>query len=334
MATDVALDVGTSYTRLATQERGLLFCEPTVVAIDTRTGAVVEVGHGALDAVVMSPKHVVAFRPLAKGATVDFDVAARLFRSFFDRAGFSKLSRVRVIMSVPALATSIERRALRQAALQAGAVEASLIETPMAGAIGLGMPVDDPVASAVVSLGAGSSEAAIISLGGIVTGRSLRVGGHDVDNAIATMLRQNYGVVASPPVIESLKKDLASALQRTNGATRIIAARTVDHGRPVSVETTATEINSSIREIVNSTIRMVQETLAEAPPDLAQDVLTQGLTLIGAHGQLGDLAELLGIETGVHVHVADEPDLVVIRGLERCLANMSSLHAMFRNADR
>ena len=334
VATDVALDVGTSYTRLATLERGLLFSEPTVVAIDTRTGTVVDVGHAALGAVVKSPKHVVAFRPLAKGATVDFDVAARLFKSFFDRAGFSRVTRVRVIMSVPALATSIERRALRQAALQAGAVEASLIETPIAAAIGLGMPVDDPVASAVVSLGAGSSEAAVISLGGIVTGRSLRVGGYDVDNAIAAMLRHRYGVVASPPVVESLKKDLASAMQRTNGATRIIPARTVDHGRPVSVETTAVEINSAIKEIVNSTIRMVQETLGEAPPDLAQDVLTQGLTLVGGHAQLGDLAELVALETGVNVHAAEEPELIVIRGLERCLRNMSSLHSLFRNADR
>jgi rod shape-determining protein MreB len=334
VANDVALDVGTSYTRLATLERGLLFSEPTVVAINTRTGLVVDVGHAALGAVVRSPQHVVAFRPLAKGATVDFDVAARLFRSFFDRAGFTRVSRVRVIMSVPALATSIERRALRQAALQAGAVEASLVETPMAAAIGIGMPVDDPVASAVVSLGAGSSEAAVISLGGIVTGRSLRTGGSDVDTAIATMLRQHYGVVAAPQVVESLKKDLASALSRTDGATRVIPARTVDHGRPVSVETTAAEINASIREIVNATVRMVQETLGEAPPDLAQDVLTQGLTLVGGHAQLGDLAEVVGIETGVSVHVANEPELVVIRGLERCLRNMSSLHALFRNADR
>jgi rod shape-determining protein MreB and related proteins len=333
VATDVAVDVGTSYTRLATVERGLLFAEPTVVAIDTRSGVVVEAGHQAHSAVVRSPRHVVAFRPLAKGATVDFDVAARMFRSFFDRAGFSRVSRVRVVMSVPAFATSIERRALRQAALQAGAVDASLVETPIAAAIGLGMPVHDPVASAVVALGYGSSEAAIISLGGIVTGRSLRIGGSDFDTAIATMLRHNYGVVVAPPVVESLKKDLASALGRTNGATRVIPARTVDHGEPVSVEAVATEINESIRELVHATVRMVQETLGEAPPDLAQDVLEQGLSVVGGHAQLGDLAELIATETGVRVHESDDTELVVIRGLERCLGEMSSLHALFRSAD-
>ena len=334
VATDVALDVGTSYTRLATSERGIVYAEPTVVAINTRTGSVVAVGHAAIQAVVRSPEHVVAFRPLAKGATVDFDVAARLFRSVFDRVGFSRVSRVRAVMSVPALATSIERRALRQAVLQAGAVEASLIETPMAAAIGLGMPIHDPVASAVVCLGAGSSEAAVISLGGIVTGRSLRVGGIDVDGAIATMLRQKSGVVAAPQVVESLKKDLASALRRTDGASRIIPARTVDRGEPVNVEATAVAINMSIREIVNSTIRMVQETLSEAPPDLAQDVLTQGLTIVGGHALIGDLAELIGTETGLAVHVAPDPELVVIRGLERCLGEMHSLRALFRSADR
>jgi rod shape-determining protein MreB len=334
VATDVALDVGTSFTRVATADGGVLFSEPTVVAINTRNGEVVAVGREAMSAVVRSPQHVVAFRPLAKGATVDFDVAARLFRSFLDRAGVGRLSRARVVMSVPALATSIERRALRQAALQAGATEASLIETPIAAAIGMGMPVQEPVASAVVSLGAGSSEAAVISLGGIVTRRSLRVGGADADAAIATMLRHNYHVVASPQVVEALKCELASAMRRTDGATRLVPARTVDRGDPVTVEATAYEINVAIHEIMTSTVRMVQEMLGEAPPDLAQDVLTQGLALVGGHAQIADLAELVSLETGVSVHVPAEPELIVIRGLERCLREMSTLHSLFRAAER
>ena len=334
MATDVALDVGTSHTRLATIDGGVLFSEPTIVAINTSNGEVVEVGHAAAAAVVRSPQHVVAFRPLAKGATVDFDVAARLFRSFFDRAGFSRMSRVRVVMGVPAFATAIERRALRQAALQAGAVEASLVEAPMAAAIGLGLPVHDPVASAVVTLGAGSSEAAVISLGGIVTGRSLRSGGADFDAAIATMLRQRYNVVVAPYVVESLKKNLASALRRTAGEVQVIPARTVDRGHPVSVETTANEVNSAVADLVLATVKMVQEALGDAPPDLAQDVLTQGLTLVGGHARLRDLPELLTRETGVEVRLAADPELVVIEGLQRCLREMASLHALFRDADR
>jgi rod shape-determining protein MreB and related proteins len=333
VATDVAVDVGTSHTRIATSERGLLLDEPTIVAIDTSDGVVVEAGREALRAVVRSPQHVVAFRPLAKGAVVDFDVAARMFRSFFDRCGFSRVNRVRAVMSVPAFATSIERRALRQAAIQAGAVEASLLECPIAAAIGLGMPVQDPVASAVVTLGFGSSETALISLGGIVTRRSLRVGGGDFDAAIATAFRQRYGVVVSPSVVESVKCELASAMGRSDGEVRLVEARTVDRGDPVSVEATAVEINIALRELVGATVRMVQETLGEAPPDLAQDVLEQGLTLVGGHAQLRDLAELISAETGVAVHVGLQPDLVIIRGMERCLQEMASLHSLLRAAD-
>jgi len=186
----------------------------------------------------------------------------------------------------------------------------------------------------VVSLGAGASEAALISLGGIVAGRSLRTGGQDADGAVATMLRQHYGVVASPAVVEHLREALGSALGRSNGEQSSIPARTVDAGDPVTVDVHADEVNHAISEQVAATVRMVQETLSEAPPDLAQDVLTQGLSMAGGFAQLRDFAELIATETGVSVHVASEPELVVITGLERCLREMSSLHALFRDAER
>src|SRR5580698_6206751 len=244
MALDVALDIGTSNTRLATTERGVVFNEPTMVAIDTNSGRVVEVGHGALDMVARTPRHVVVFRPLAQGATVDFDVTARLIEALFDRAGVSKMSRARVVMSVPSLATAIERRALRQAAIQAGAREVSLVEAPLAAAIGLGLPVQDPVGSAVTLLGAGASEAAVISLGGIVTGGARRLGGNDVDAAIATQLRLSLGVVVSPSEVEALKCTLISALGRTNGLSEVVLARTVDRGELVEVEVSADLVNA------------------------------------------------------------------------------------------
>src|SRR5580658_10829991 len=217
MALDVALDIGTSHTRLATNQHGVLYDEPTMVAIDTNTGEVQDLGHGALDLVGRTPRHVVVFRPFNQGATVDFDVTARLIEALFERAGVSKLSRARVVMSVPSLATAIERRALRQAAIQAGARDVSLVEAPLAAAIGLGLPVQDPVGSAVTLLGAGASEAAVVSLGGTVTGAARRIGGSDIDASIATLLRLNMGVVVSPGVVEELKCTLISALGRTDG---------------------------------------------------------------------------------------------------------------------
>jgi len=334
MAVDVALDIGTSHTRLATVQRGVAFNEPTMVAIDTNSGAVVEVGHGALDMVGRTPRHVVVFRPLAQGATVDFDVTARLIAGLFERAGISKLSRARVVMSVPSLATSIERRALRQAAIQAGAKEVSLIEAPIAAAIGLGLPVQDPVGSAVVVLGAGASEIAVISLGGIVTGGSRRQGGNDLDTAIATQLRLSLGVVASPQLVEQLKVNLGSAMGRTRSTSEVVLVRTVDRGELVEVEVKADLVNSAGHDIIASTVRMIQDCLGDTPPDLSQDLSSRGLTLVGGHAQLQDFNELIATSTGLSVSVASDPDEVVIRGLQFCLEEMSSLHSLLRNVDR
>jgi rod shape-determining protein MreB len=325
MPLDVALDIGTSHSRLATAQRGILFNEPTLVAIDTNSGSVVEVGHGALDMVARTPRHVVVFRPLAQGATVDFDVTARLIAGLFDRAGISKLSRARVVMSVPSLATPIERRALRQAAIQAGAREASLIEAPIAAAIGLGLAVQDPVGSAVALLGAGASEAAVISLGGIVTGRARRLGGNDFDSAIATLLRL---------VVENLKFNLASAGGLTRDLSEVVLARTVDRGELVEVDVDAELVNTAAREVVTSTVRMIQECLGDTPPDLSQDVSERGLTMVGGQASLRDFADLIATNTGVDVSVAFEPDTVVIQGLQLCLEEMSSLHTLFRDAQR
>ncbi|MHB1251538.1 MAG: rod shape-determining protein, partial [Acidimicrobiales bacterium] len=331
MAIDVALDIGTSHTRLATAQRGLIFNEPTLVAIDTNSGDVVEVGHGALDMVGRTPRHVVVFRPLAQGATVDFDVTARLISGLFDRAGVSKLSRARVVMSVPSLATAIERRALRQAAIQAGAREVSLIEAPIAAAIGLGLPVQDPVGSAVTVLGAGASEAALISLGGIVTSSARRIGGNDIDNAIATLLRLRHGVVVAPATIEALKIQLSSALERSRGNRERVSGRSVDRGELVEVEVSAELVNSALHDVVTTTVRMIQDCLGDAPPDLSQDVSSRGLTLVGSHAQLNDFAELIAANTGVEVTVAPNPDIIVIDGLQMCLEEMSSLHTLLRS---
>jgi rod shape-determining protein MreB len=333
MATDVALDIGTSHSRLATAQRGLLFNEPTLVAIDTNSGEVVEIGHEALEMVGRTPRHVIVFRPLAQGATVDFDVTARLISALFDRAGVSKLSRARVVMSVPSLATAIERRALRQAAIQAGAREVSLIEAPIAAAIGLGLPVQDPVGSAVTVLGAGASEAALISLGGIVTSGARRLGGNDVDNAIASLLRLRQGVVVAPATVEMLKINLASALATTRGMVEVVTARTVDRGELVEAEVSAELVNAALHDVVAASIRMIQDCLGEAPPDLSQDVSARGLTLVGGHAQLKDLDELIATSTGVEVNVAPSPDIVIIEGLQMCLEEMSSLHSLLRSAE-
>jgi rod shape-determining protein MreB len=332
MATDVALDIGTTSTRVATS-RGIIFDEPTLVAIDTTSGAVVDVGHNALSLVGRTPRHVAVFRPLSQGTTVDFDVTARLIAGLLERAGVSKLSRARVVMSVPSLATSIERRALRQAAMQAGAREVSLMEAPIAAAVGLGMPVQEPIGSAVAVLGGGASEAALVSLGGIVTSGAHRVGGSDIDASLATLLRLRQGVVVPPATLDAIKLGLGSARQRTAGQAVIVPARTVDSGRPVEVEVRAELVNEALATVVQVTIKLIQKCLAQAPPDLSQDISQSGLTLVGGNAELQDFAELLALSTGVQIHVAPEPSTVIIRGLQMCLEQMSTMHALFRAND-
>ncbi len=334
MATDVALDLGTARTRLATDQRGVLIDEPTLVALDTSSGDVVDIGDQALDLVGRLPRHVVVFRPLAQGTTVDFDVTARLISGLFDRAGISKLSRARVIMSVPTVATSIERRALRQAAIRAGAKEVTLMEAPVAAAIGLGMPVQEPVGSAVAVLGAGVTEAALISLGGVVTSAARRIGGGDIEQNLATLLRVRHNVVVSPAVLEEIKIHLGSAKGRVRGHPVVVRARRISDGHPVDFEIAPELVNAAVTEVVSAAERLVQECLGDAPPDLSQDVSTQGVSLVGGHALLADVAELIETATGVTVRVAEDPGLVVVRGLAMCLEQMSNLHALFREIDR
>jgi rod shape-determining protein MreB len=333
MATDVAIDIGTASTRLATTQ-GVVFDEPTLVAIDTSTGDVIEIGAEALDLVGRTTRHIVVFRPLAQGATVDFDVTARLIAALFERAGVSKLSRARVVMSVPSLATSIERRALRQAALQAGAKEVSLIEAPIAAAVGLGLPVQEPIGSAVAVLGAGASEAALLSLGGIVTSGTRRLGGTDIESTLGSLLRSRRGVVVAPSTLEQLKISMGSASRLSGGQRVLVPARTVDRGRPVEVEVGADIVNEALGDVVAQTARMLEECLGDAPPDLSQDISERGLTLVGGHAQLRDFADVLALATGLAVTVAPDPSTVIIRGLQLCLEEMSSLHALLRSADR
>lgn len=330
---DVALDVGTNYTRIATREEGLLVEEPSVVAIDTRNGEVVAVGRSAQEAVSSFARHVVAYRPMVSGATVDFDVTARLIRSLVDRSGLRGFSRAKVIMGVPAHATSIERRALRQAAMQAGASDATLIESPIAAAVGLGLPVAEPVASAIITLGAGSSEASVISLGGIVSRRSIRLGGNTIDENIATIIRQRFDVVVSPSTAEWIKYELASATGRPPRDFLSVPARSIKDGEPVQIEVSAQLIAPVISDVVAQTVRMATEALGEAPPDLVHDVLLHGVAVVGGHANLRDSAAVFEHELGARIVTVEDTQRVVIDGLRLCLRETSGFRRFVRTAE-
>jgi rod shape-determining protein MreB len=243
------------------------------------------------------------------------------------------MSRARVVMSIPSFATSIERRALRQAAIQAGAKDVTLSEAPLAAAIGLGLPIQEPLGNAVSVIGGGASEIAIISLGGIVTKDARRIGGEDINRTIADGIRQQFNVVVSPAIIEALKFNLSSVLGATNGRSEVVPGRMIDSGSPVEIEVDASLVNASVMAVMKANAEMMQECFRITPPDLSQDVANLGVSLVGGVAGMRQVGEYLAGQTGVRAMVGESPDLVIIRGLQMCLEQMSQLHSLFRGRD-
>jgi rod shape-determining protein MreB and related proteins len=334
VAPTLAIDVGTSMTRVSTESEGLIFAEPTVVAIDTRDGSVVALGHEAIELVGRTPRHVVAFRPMHAGATTDFDVAARLLHGVLDRCGMGRFSRPRVLLTVPAAATAIERRALRQAARRAGAAHAHLLEAPIAAAIGLGLPIHDPVASSVAVAGAGTTEVAVISLGGIVSLASLRLGGDDLDRDVAEWVRHSADAVITDATAEALKTSIGTASPTPRPRSAEVPARRTSDGAPFALHMSGTDVHDAIADHVHQIVRASSECLAGAPPDLAQDVLVHGLHVVGGSSQLDGLLERLAETTEVPVRSCDVPAEAVVLGAGRCLEDLGRLSQLFASAER
>lgn len=334
VAATLAIDVGTSMTRVATESAGLVFAEPTVVAIDTWDGAVVALGHEAVELVGRTPRHVVAFRPMHKGATTDFDVAARLLHGVLERCGMGRFSRPRVLLTVPAAATAIERRALRQAARRAGAAHAHLLEAPIAAAIGLGLPIHDPVASSVAVVGAGTTEVAVVSLGGIVSLASIRIGGDDLDADISAWVRQHADAVITTSNAEAIKMSVGTASEHARPREAEMPARRTNDGAPFTLVVSGDDVHRAIADHVAQIVRASSDCLADAPPDLAQDVLVHGMHVVGGGSMLDGLVEQLSERTEVPVHSCDAPSEAVVLGAGRCLEDLGRLSQLFASAER
>jgi rod shape-determining protein MreB len=334
VAPTLAIDVGTSMTRVATESGGLVFAEPTVVAIDTRDGSVVALGHEAVELVGRTLRHVVAFRPMHKGATTDFDVAARLLHGVLDRCGMGRFSRPRVLLTVPAAATAIERRALRQAARRAGAAHAHLLEAPIAAAIGMGLPIHDPVASSVAVAGAGTTEVAVISLGGIVSLASIRIGGDDLDADISAWIRQHADAVITGTTAEALKMSVGTASEHARSRQAEVPARRTTDGAPFTLVVSGDDVHHAIADHVHQIVRASSDCLADAPPDLAQDVLVHGMHVVGGGSMLDGIVEQLCERTEVPVHTCEAPAEAVVLGAGRCLEDLGRLSQLFASAER
>jgi len=333
VARDLAIDLGTSNTQVFAKGKGVILAEPTVIALNTRTHEVLAVGDEAWQLIGRTPGSIVAVRPLREGAITDFDITERTIRLLLRRAGVTKLNRPRVLICVPSAITSVERRAVKEAARRAGASAAHLIEQPMAAAIGAGLEVHEPVGSMVVDVGGGTTETAVISLGGIVAYRAVRAGGFDMDAAIQEYVRQKYGVSISDRTGEELKIAIGSALPYEGEMRAEARGREVTTGEPRRVVLTPDEIRFALRDQVDLIIDTVLGCLSDAPPELAQDIIYEGIHLLGGGAQLRGLAERLAQETEVPVHIVPDPLECVVRGAGLCLDSFDSLRPIFAAAE-
>ncbi|HEX2241580.1 MAG TPA: rod shape-determining protein [Actinomycetota bacterium] len=328
MARDLAIDLGTANTLVYQKQRGILFAEPTVIALNKETGVVLAMGEQAWQMIGRTPGYIVAVRPLRSGAISDFEITEKLIRLILQRAGVTRLSRPRVLVCVPSALTEVERRAVEEATISAGARHCHLIEEPMAAAIGAGLPIHEPLGNLVVDVGGGTTEVALIAMGGIVTNTAMRVGGFDLDAAIQNYVRREYTIAIGERTAERIKMSIGSAFPLAQEEKAELRGRDLGSGLPKNVLISSEEIREAIAEPVRAIVSAVVECVAASPPDLVQDVLSNGITLTGGGGMLAGLDLLLGQETDVPVQVTEQPLEAVVLGAGRCLESFSSLKSL------
>lgn len=314
---DMGIDLGTANTLVYVKGKGIVVREPSVVAIRTDTGVIEAVGEQAKQMIGRTPGSIIAFRPMRDGVIADFDTTATMLRYFINQANKQKsifAGRPRVIVCVPSGITAVEKRAVEDATTQAGAKEAHPIEEPLAAAIGAGLPVGEPTGSMVVDIGGGTTEVAIISLGGIVTSRSIRVAGDEMDTAIIHYIKKVYNLMIGERTAEELKMSIGSAFPSPDQDEYLdIRGRDLVTGLPKTITITANEVAKALSDTVSSIIDAVKITLEKSPPELASDVMDRGIVLTGGGALLRHLDRLISKETGMPVMVAENPlDCVAI----------------------
>ena len=333
MARDLAIDLGTANTLVYQRQKGILFSEPTVLALNKETGAVLAMGDGAWNMIGRTPGYIVAVRPLRSGAISDFDVTEKLIRLILQRAGVNRFSRPKVLVCVPSALTEVERRAVEEATLSAGARSCHLIEEPLAAAIGAGLPVHEPLGNLVVDVGGGTSEVALISMGGIVTNTAVRVGGFDLDASIQNWVRREYTIAIGERTAEKIKISIGSAFPLAQELKPEIRGRDLATGLPKNILITSEELREAIAEPVRTIVASVIECIGSSPPDLVQDVLNNGITLTGGGGMLSGLDMLISQQAEVPVHITQKPLEAVVMGAGKCLEAFDSLKTILVGVD-
>jgi rod shape-determining protein MreB and related proteins len=331
---ELAVDLGTANTLVYQQGSGIVYDEPTLVAVNSRTGDVLSVGRAVRELIAGDPGHVAATRPLQRGAITDFERTQQMMKMIFRRLGVGRFPRPRVMVCVPSLLTPVERKAVEEAVAGAGAGSVTLVDDPLVAAIGAGLPIQDPIGNFVVDVGGGTCEMFMVAMGGLVTGKAIKVGGLDMDAAIQTHLRRRYGLAVGELASERIKIALGSAYPAAEEPEAEVTGRELSTGMPKTVVIAPDEI----REVLAPTIRTIVETtrtcLAESPPELAHDVLETGLFLTGGGALLTGLDMRLARECEVPVHLTEHPLSTVTMGAGHLLEYLPEYRATFTVAGR
>jgi rod shape-determining protein MreB and related proteins len=333
MSRDLAIDLGTANTLVYAKGKGLVLNEPTVVALDSRTREVLAIGTDAWQMIGRTPGYIVAERPLRGGAITDFEVTERMLSVLLHRVGVSRLNRPKVLICVPSAITAVERRAVKEATRRAGASACFLIEQPMAAAIGAGLAIHEPMGNMVVDIGGGTSEMAVISLGGVVAVRALRLGGFDFDASIQAYVRHEHGVAIGERTAEAVKHAIGSAFTYPGEQGAEIRGREVATGRPKTVVLSPEEVREALEENVAQVIEAAATCLGDAAPELAQDIMFQGVHLTGGGALLRGVTQRLADATAVPVHLVDAPLECVVQGAGQCLESFDRLKRLFTDDD-
>ena len=332
LSSDIGIDLGTANTLVYVKDQGIVLREPSVVAVQAGTNRVLAVGDEAKRMLGRTPANIVAVRPLKDGVIADFEVTEAMLRHFITKVHNRKVRvKPRVVIAVPSGITEVEKRAVRESATHAGAREVYLIEEPMAAAIGVGLPVQDPAGNMIIDIGGGTTEVAIISLSGIVFSRSVRVAGDELDEAIVQYMKRAYNLMVGERTAEEIK--IGSAYPSEKETSVEVKGRDLVAGLPKTLMITSQEVREALLEPISTIVDSVRITLERCPPELSADLVDRGLVLAGGGALLRGFDKLLSEETGLPVHVAEDPLSAVAEGTGKCLNELKFLRQV-ASADR
>ena len=330
---DIGIDLGTANILVTVKGKGIILREPAVIAIDSKTGEIIATGFEAKEMVGRNPKEINVIRPLKDGVIADFTATKLLLKNILERVCKRyNVIRPRVIVGVPSGITEVEERAVEETIIHAGAREVYLIEEPMAAAIGAGIEIEEPSGNIIVDIGGGTTEVAVISLGGIVTSNSLRIAGDELDEDIINYIKKELSLAIGETTAEQIKKQIGCAMPLMSQMTMEIKGRDLNDGLPRTEVINSNQIEEAMKESIGLIVEVIKTTLEKTPPELASDIMEKGIMLAGGGALIQNIDKLVSLETGMPVYVAEEPLDCVVRGTEKTLQDLEKIKTVLKNS--